>query len=258
MRILKTELSLYDTYVKVPYSNSHGFETTYNSDGMVLLNNSDCLIEERFAQAYATSLKVGDWRGLDGSKMDMRWRFYIVLHFAESVKGLKGDFVECGVYKGGYSSAICKYLDFGTLDKTFYLFDTFNGLDHQLVNPEEEEGDLLTIYSGYDDVVMESIENTFKDYPVKIVRGSVPDSLETVSIESIAYLSIDMNMVAPEIAAANFFWDRISPGGVMILDDYGFHAHRQQKIAFDKFAKEKGVAILSLPTGQGIITKPFL
>jgi hypothetical protein len=64
-----------------------------------------------------------------------------------------------------------------------------------------------------------------------------------------------MNCVAPEIAAADFFWNKISVGGVMILDDYGFPQHINQKIAFDKFALEKKVEILCLPTGQGIIFK---
>jgi len=39
------------------------------------------------------------------------------------------------------------------------------------------------------------------------------------------------------------------------LDDYGFNLHIEQKIAFDKFALDKGVQILQLPTGQGVIFK---
>jgi hypothetical protein len=64
-----------------------------------------------------------------------------------------------------------------------------------------------------------------------------------------------MNVKEPEIAAANYFWEKVVKGGVVILDDYGFPKHIEQKLAFDQFAKEKGVEILSLPTGQGIIFK---
>ena len=84
----------------------------------------------------------------------------------------------------------------------------------------------------------------------------IPETLKECKAEKICYLSIDMNVVAPEIAAANFFWDKLVSGGVMILDDDGFPAHIEQKIAFDKFAAEKGVQILYLPTAQGIIFKP--
>ena len=65
-----------------------------------------------------------------------------------------------------------------------------------------------------------------------------------------------MNMVFPEISAANYFWDKIVPGGLILLDDYGFHAHLEQKKAFDEFAITKNVEIISLPTGQALIFKP--
>ena len=67
----------------------------------------------------------------------------------------------------------------------------------------------------------------------------------------IAFLSIDMNCVEPEIAAAQYFWDRMVPGGAMLLDDYGHPLHINQKRAFDQFAREKGVEILHLPTERG-------
>jgi hypothetical protein len=65
-----------------------------------------------------------------------------------------------------------------------------------------------------------------------------------------------MNCVAPEIAAAEYFWDKLVPGAVVILDDYGWEAHYEQKLAFDRFAARKGVMVLTLPTGQGLIFKP--
>jgi O-methyltransferase len=71
----------------------------------------------------------------------------------------------------------------------------------------------------------------------------------------VAYLSIDMNIVLPEIAALEFFWDRLVPGAVVMLDDYGWATHRAQKAAFDAFARAHDAMILSVPTGQGIIIR---
>jgi hypothetical protein len=65
-----------------------------------------------------------------------------------------------------------------------------------------------------------------------------------------------MNNVMPEIAAAEYFWDKLVSGAVMVLDDYGFGTHVEQKLGFDAFAARKGVQVLSLPTGQGLIFKP--
>ncbi|MCX6466256.1 MAG: alpha/beta hydrolase, partial [Pseudonocardiales bacterium] len=50
---------------------------------------------------------------------------------------LRGDFVECGVNWGFLSSAIMHYLDWDRHGKTFYLFDTFAGLDPKIVSETE-------------------------------------------------------------------------------------------------------------------------
>ena len=57
----------------------------YYSDGLMVFNNCDCLEEPLFKKAYARSLTVNDWRGTDGSKFDMRWRYYMVCFFANHV-----------------------------------------------------------------------------------------------------------------------------------------------------------------------------
>ena len=61
-------------------------------------------------------------------------------------------------------------------------------------------------------------------------------TLAQANIEQVSYLSIDMNCSAPEIAAAEFFWEKLTPGAVVLLDDYGFNdTHIVQKRAFDEF-----------------------
>ena len=228
---------------------------TFKGDGMFTQQNSDCLNEPAFAKAYQHSLSVNDWRSeLD---IDMRWRYYIVCWFANHVKHLEGDFVECGVYRGGYAMALAEYLQFNKLNKNFWLLDTFNGLVEKYVSPAEREFGLFEHYEGRYEECYDAVVKTFEPYPnYKIIRGAVPDTLSQCLAEKVCYLSLDMNLAAPEIAAANYFWDKMVPGGVIVLDDYGFSAHIHQKIAFDEWAKQKNVQLLSLPTGQAIIFKP--
>ncbi len=104
---------------------------------------------------------------------------------------------------------------------------------------------------------LEEVRNTFAPYhkTVRIIPGAVPATLSQVEADRVAFLSIDMNNAAPEIAAAEFFWPRLSPGAPIVLDDYGWSEHAEQKQAFDEFAKRHSVVILSLPTGQGLIIK---
>ncbi|MBA4358074.1 MAG: MtfD protein, partial [Desulfovibrio sp.] len=121
----------------------------------------------------------------------------------------------------------------------------------------EERGQGRTNAKDYYTECYGAVQETFKGYPnVRVVQGIIPASLAQVTSEQVSYLSIDMNCVVPEIAAAEFFWDRLVSGAVMVLDDYGFELHEPQKRAFDAFAARRGVQVLSMPTGQGLIFKP--
>ena len=52
-----------------------------------------------------------------------------------------------------------------------------------------------------------------------------------------------------------YFWPKLVPGGIIILDDYGYGNNQDQKWAHDTWAASKRIKILSLPTGQGLIIK---
>lgn len=222
---------------------------TYDTDGLTTSNNADFIREPRFAKAYATAAATNPWQGFT-----LQWRTYIVCWFADLVKDLEGDFVECGVNTGAYSRAVIEYVDFKSLNKKFYLLDTFQGLVPGQISEQESKAGIEKYLGTYRDVY-EQVKQTFAEFNVSIIKGMVPDTLPQCDARKICYLSIDMNVVAPEIAAINYFWDKVVKGGVVILDDYGFPQHINQKNAFDEFAKSKNAAILTLPTGQGIIFK---
>jgi hypothetical protein len=167
---------------------------------------------------------------------------------------LEGDFVECGVNRGACSRAVIHFVNFPRLNKTFYLLDTFHGLEDLLVSDAERKRGIPQV-ARYEECY-EAACRTFEGFPVVMVRGVVPETLPQVKAGKVCYLHIDMNCAAPEIAAAEYFWDKLVPGAVMILDDYGWTRHYEQKMAFDCFAARKGVMVLALPTGQGLIFKP--
>jgi hypothetical protein len=170
------------------------------------------------------------------------------------VREKEGDFVECGVNRGGLSRAVIHYADFEKLNKRFWLLDTYEGLVDSLISQDERKQGIVS--GGYEPCYEQVVETFSRFRGVEIVRGVVPDTLPLVSAAAICYLSIDMNNAAPEIAAAEHFWDRLVPGGIVILDDYGWRKQVNLKIAFDKFAESRGIKILSLPTGQGLLIKP--
>lgn len=221
----------------------------YDADGMIISQNSDFINEPRFKNAYKAAADTNPWPGFS-----LQWRVYIVCYFANQVRHLEGDFVECGVNTGAYAKAIINYIDFNSLNKIFYLLDTFEGLDFELVSQEELAAGVNRYIDKYKGTY-EGVVDSFKNDHVKIIKGAVPGTLPLCTAEKVAFLSIDMNCVEPEIAAAEYFYDKMVTGGVIILDDYGFPKHIKQKEAFDAFALRRKIEILSLPTGQGIIFK---
>ena len=194
-----------------------------------------------------------------GSRADLHieWRVHVLLWAAEHAAKLEGDFVECGVNTGIYSLAVCEYLNFNQLAKSFYLFDTFEGLPLEQVTQAEKELGRLEESARYYSDCYDIARRNFAPFPkAQLIRGKVPTTLGRVNIKNVCYLSIDMNLVEPEIAAIEYFWDRLSPGAPVILDDYGWTSYAPQKAAMDHFADTKEVSILNLPTGQGLILKP--
>jgi predicted O-methyltransferase YrrM len=73
----------------------------------------------------------------------------------------------------------------------------------------------------------------------------------------VAFIHIDMNHPTPEEAAMRHFWPRLTPGGVMVLDDYAYVGFERSHQSADRVASELGFPILSLPTGQGLAIKPL-
>ncbi len=222
---------------------------TYNRDGLATQHNCDFINDPRFAEKL---IKPANKRVRGKAATSSGARLYAAGR-RDKGKSLPGDFVECGVNKGGLARTVVQYVNFPSLPKKFYLLDTFHGLSEKYISPEERAHGIRP--GGYEECY-EAVKKTFSGFNVEIIRGTVPDTLSAVKAERVAYLSIDMNCMEPEIAAAEFFWDKLSSGAVIVLDDYGWNPHISQKRAFDVFAAARGVQVLALPTGQGMIIKP--
>lgn len=83
----------------------------------------------------------------------------------------------------------------------------------------------------------------------------MPQVLDEVSPDKISFLHVDLNNAPAEIGTLERLFDRLSPGGVLVLDDYGWQAYRAQKLAEDPWLAERGYEVLELPTGQGLVFK---
>ncbi len=236
-----------DDYYMLPKS-----EITYANDLLYTYHNADFMKEPRFAEAYRLCKEIGGDLLKD---YDIQWRIHVLCWAASQAAHLEGDFVDCGVNTGFCPRAVIHYVDFNKLNKKYYFLDTFSGMDERYSTPYEMERSKKLKY-GESGSLYEKVKKTFAPFNVELIKGPIPDTLAQVPTQKVCYLSIDMNSVKPEVAALEFFWDKMVHGGYIILDDYGYPGCIEQKLAHDAFAASKGVKVLSLPTCQGLIIKP--
>lgn len=243
-----------------PYKNMASelrpkIESPYDFDGLLSIHNHDFMNDEEFLAAYSRGTQA------TGRDYEWYWRVHIGLWAARSAVRVEGDFVECGVNLGFMSSAIMHHLKWGGDGRMFYLLDTFSGFDERFVSAKEREAGILEKNNKdwgagfYTDNVARVRENFSEWTNVKIVVGSIPETLCEISSEKIAFLHIDLNCSPPEVGAMEGLWDRIVRGGVVLLDDYAYYGYQPQKEGMDEWAARRDVPIASLPTGQGLILK---
>lgn len=230
---------------------------TYAHDLLYTYNSCDFMTDPRFIKAYAAG-KATDIHKSIFDNCEIYWRIHVLCWAASQAIQLEGDFVDCGVNTGIFARAVIDYTDFDSTGKKYYLLDTFAGLDERYSTEKEFESELNQKYIAGKDTLYNEVKTIFEPFNTEIIKGTVPDTLSRVKAEKVAYLSVDMNCVEPEVAALKFFWDKLVKGGIIILDDYGYaNYYKEQKAAHDAFAASKGVEILTLPTCQGLIIKPY-
>jgi O-methyltransferase len=235
----------------------HGF---FWGDRLLTLDKSAGFLDEpafRDAlQQAESSTGANQYASPDG----IAWRYHTLVWAARTCVALPGDFVECGVYRGDMSWMIAQCVDLRAAGKKFYLYDTFAGLDprypNEFVSPQA--GHFVQFSAG--EYGAEDIEGYVRrrfqpmDYVV-VTKGVVPDVLHQIAPERIAFMHIDMNSPKAEAGALDMLFDRVSPGGIVVFDDYGWKQFETQKEAADRFMAARGQLIMELPTGQGLMIK---
>ena len=176
-------------------------------------------------------------------------RCYILASFATYASHLRGDFAECGVYKGGTALLLSRVLK--ETNKMLYLFDSFRGLPQ--VNPGKDQWFSEGQYAASAKVV----EELLSDYRSMIdVRcGWIPQTFSGLETRSYAFAHLDVDLYQSALDCCTYFYPRLVPGGVILFDEYAFAAARGEKDAVDQFFVDKPESPITLPTGQAIVLK---
>ena len=212
--------------------------------GSILSFMDDDLFKASYRRMRVASREVND--------PGLHFRVHQILWATQNCFKLDGDFVECGTGRGMMMSAALHSLEnWNAANKNLYLCDTFQPFG---INPETGRNDKRF---GVRDTYAKSlndVEANFSEWErINFIVGFVPDSLQSVVTEKVAFLHIDLNNAAAEVGALRYFWPKVVKGGIIVLDDYAQVLEQNQAMA--ALSNELGFSILTTGTGQGIIVK---
>jgi O-methyltransferase len=217
-----------------------GRDNTFAADHLITFDRSLGFANDpNFLQAFQESCRTVQEKSII-------WRLHVLCWAAKHALNIEGDFVECGVYEGLSSLMVAKYLKLESTDKTLWLYDLF---DHSAVSSGMK-------MPAHGPNLLRRVKERFGPYPnARIIPGMVPDSFEQGAPKAISWFHLDLNSAEAETAALHHLFDRLTPGGLLIFDDYGWKTYPGQKAAADRFANERNHFILEIPTGQGLLIK---
>jgi hypothetical protein len=159
--------------------------------------------------------------------------------------GIRGDLIETGVWRGGaaiFMRAVLKA--YGVTDRTVWVADSFEGLPPPNA-AYPADADSLHHEQPELAIPLEQVMENFRKYglldsQVQFVKGWFSQTLPAAPIERLAVLRLDGDMYESTMDAFTNLYDRVAPGGFVIVDDYG--AVPACKAAVHDFRDRRGIA----------------
>ena len=185
-------------------------------------------------------------------------RMWALLQSAKEVlrKKIKGDFVECGVWRGGNIILLKNILEQQKIKKNVYGFDTFEGMTEPTRHDvDTENNSALALMKKIDKKDQEfsiwaysSLQNTKNNIfnninskkNLKLIQGKVEDTLVIKNNipKKISLLRLDTDWYESTKIELEILYPLLQKGGILIIDDYG-HFKGCRKAVDEYFSKHK-------------------
>jgi O-methyltransferase len=177
-------------------------------------------------------------------------RLQVLYQFARQSLPLAGEMAEVGVYRGGTALLLAELA--GPAGKQLHLFDTFSGL------PPGDPAIDLHQPGDFADTGIDQVQQLLQPYArIHLHAGLFPASVPaTLEAATFCFVHVDVDIHRSALDCCEFFHPRLTPGGIMVFDDYGFSSCPGIRKAVDAFCHERGQAPIYLPTGQALYIKP--
>lgn len=164
---------------------------------------------------------------------------------------IPGAIIEVGCHLGGCTKMMW---DFTKGERKMYACDTFQG------HPSLSEGDEgTTLYEGLYSISEKEARKFLRGTGVSIIPGVFPESHKgKLNKEIFCFAHIDCNLYKGTIDSLNFIYDRLSPGGAIIVDDYHQSDCPGVDRAVDQFCEERNTfCVKNLRENQALLVKPL-
>jgi hypothetical protein len=169
-------------------------------------------------------------------------------NFAVSVaravcEGVEGDIVEAGIWRGGACILARGMLEaMGDRARRVFVCDSFEGLPPPDPKYPADAGDRHHTFEDLK-VSLEDVRANFARYNllddrVVFVKGWFKDTMPSLGTERIAVLRVDGDMYGSTMEVLEPLYDRVSPGGWVIVDDFGLAGCR---LATLDFRRQRGI-----------------
>ena len=171
-------------------------------------------------------------------------RFDTIYRHHNRITKLKGDIVECGIWRGGVSIFMAKLF----AKKNIWMCDSFEGFQPLSAAKHEYRQGIERHFEGqahvvapYDTVVGNLLRFGLRpDNRVKLLKGWVKDILrpDRCNIKEIALLRIDVDAYSATLEVLEHLYDKVVPGGFIIFDDSCLYETRD---AVSDFFKQRNI-----------------
>jgi hypothetical protein len=228
------------------------YRYTYRSIDVGTSNYSPFLHDAAFNRIY--DRVAGHW--LEGDA-DIRWKLWILSRLARHRRGAPaespGNFAEFGVFRGG-----CAFTVLSTASlphsQLYFLFDTFDGTPESRLSEQERR---FGLSGEWTDTSVREVTDLLAPWSeqIEICKGDVLETLQTAETGDLSFVHIDLNATAPTLVALEYAYPRLTPGAIVVFDDYGSSRYDEQRLGIDEFFAGRPEDVVALPTGQALAIK---
>ncbi|MFM8892168.1 MAG: TylF/MycF/NovP-related O-methyltransferase [Planctomycetia bacterium] len=168
-------------------------------------------------------------------------------------RGIAGDFVECGVWRGGSAMIIAMALaEAGVRDRDLHLFDTYDGMTpptdldrsldgqsarEQLAAQSRDDAASIWCRASLDEVRANMSSTGYPPERIHLVRGPVERTIPEFAPAAISVLRLDTDWYESTRHELEHLFPRVSRNGVVIIDDYGHWQGARR--AVDEYFREQ-------------------